>query len=88
MRRVILFATALVGSFALAGCSAPKGEVERVLADQGYTDVRVGGHDLFRCGRDDSTSNKFTAKGPTGRPVRGVVCGTAGWSKGYTVRTY
>ena len=74
---------------ALFACTAPVGEVERVLADQGYTDISVGGHDFFGCSKGDTTANKFTAKGPTGRPVKGVVCGSwVGWGKGYTVRTY
>ncbi len=63
-------------------------EVQRVLEDQGYTDIVIGGADPWGCGKEDSTSNKFTAKGPTGRQVRGVVCGTGGWTKGYTVRVY
>ena len=73
---------------ALAACSAPAVDVERVLTDQGFTEISVGGASLFSCGKDDMTSNTFTAKGPTGRPIKGVVCGSGGFFKGYTVRTF
>ena len=79
------FALLLLGATA---CTAPPSEVERVLADQGYTDITVGGYAAWGCGKNDTTANKFTAKGPTGRRVKGVVCGSVGWGKAYTVRTF
>lgn len=76
-------------ALSLAGCAAPKQDVERVLADHGYTDIAVGGYTPWGCGKDDSTSNTFTATGPTGRRVRGVVCGSVAlWGKAYTVRVF
>lgn len=60
----------------------------RRLRDAGYTDIVIGNgpSPLFMCGKDDSIffSSSFTAKGPSGRPVRGVLCG--GMFKGATIR--
>lgn len=89
MKKTIVLITLLTLAACTTGCTAPRDDVERVLTDQGYTDISVGGHDFFGCSKDDTTANKFTAKGPTGRPVKGVVCGSwSFWGKGYTVRTY
>ena len=89
MKNIFTLTVALLLAAGAAGCTGDRDEITRVLVDQGYTEVEVLGYDLWGCGRDDNTATKFRAKGPTGRPVRGVVCGTwSGWGKGYTVRTY
>ena len=59
---------------ALSACSDNEGAT-RVLLDAGYTDVKADGYAFWGgCGEDDTYVTKFTAKGPTGRPVSGVVC--------------
>lgn len=75
----------LILLLALAGCTDPKA-AEKALLDAGYTHITVGGYDAFGCGQDDSYSTKFTATGPTGRPVVGVVC--SGIGKGTTIRLH
>lgn len=60
----------------LAGCDAlthPE-SARKVLLDAGYSDVKFTGYDWFACSKDDTYHTGFTAKGPTGRPVKGVVC--------------
>lgn len=54
MKKIIL----LVVPLALFACTAPRDEVERVLADQGYTEIQVGGHDFFGCSKGDTTAFK------------------------------
>lgn len=78
-RLLIITAVAL----ALAGCTNPSGAREALL-DAGYTNIEIGGYDAWGCGEDDTFATKFTATGPTGRQVRGVVC--AGAFKGETIR--
>ena len=58
---------------------------ERVLADAGYTDIHTTGYAFFGCGKDDTYSTGFTAKGPTGRSASGVVC-SGMLFKGGTIR--
>ena len=52
------------------GCTAPREDVNRILADQGYTEISVGGASIFACSKGDTTSNTFTAKGRPGVPSR------------------
>lgn len=59
-------------------------ESRQALNEAGYSDVVVGGYALFQCGKGDNFATKFSAKGPTGVPVRGAVC--CGWMKGCTIR--
>lgn len=80
MKRLMIL-TALV---ALAGCSDSDG-ARKALEGAGYSDIQIGGYQFTGCGESDWTSTGFTAKGPTGKPVDGVVCG--GWPKGSTIRT-
>lgn len=67
-----------------AGCTQPD-TARRVLESQGYTDIKMGGYDWFNCSKDDMYHDKFTAKGPTGQRVSGVVCAGLLF-KGSTVR--
>lgn len=55
------------------------------LLDQGYTNVKMTGTQFTGCAENDLYRNGFTATGPTGRPVTGVVC--SGAFKDYTIRT-
>ncbi|MGZ3681731.1 MAG: hypothetical protein ACXVDI_24485 [Ktedonobacterales bacterium] len=69
---------------ALAACSDNDG-ARKALEGAGYSDIQVTGYEFTGCGENDWTSTGFRAKGPTGKPVEGVVCG--GWPKGSTIRT-
>lgn len=67
----------------LAACSdAPT--AERVLADNGYTNIKTNGYAFLSCGEKDSFATSFTATSPNGRQVSGAVC--SGWMKGATIR--
>ena len=79
MKVAILITAAL-----LCGCTQPD-TARRVLADAGYSNVQMHGYDWFACGKDDTYADKFTATGPSGRQVSGVVCAGLMF-KGATVR--
>lgn len=78
MKRLLIVA-ALLG-----GCTQPE-HATRVLQSAGYSDIQTHGYDFFACGQDDTYADKFTAKGPTGKPVSGVVCAGL-FFKGATIR--
>ena len=67
----------------LTGCTKPH-ESERVLRDQGYTDITIQGYGMFRCDEKDTFSTRFTAKSMSGKYVSGTVC--SGLLKGNTIR--
>jgi hypothetical protein len=67
----------------LGACSdAPT--AERVLRENGYTDIKTTGYDFFACGKGDNFSTGFTATSPNGHKVSGSVC--SGLLKGATIR--
>lgn len=73
-------------SIALSGCSQPD-RATQVLSSQGFTDIvihPVGLADAFSCSEGDAFYTPFTARGPSGTTVNGVVC--SGFLKGATVR--
>jgi len=76
----------LIGlSFAvLAGCSSAD-SATRALESAGYSQIKITGFKFFGCSEDDSFRTGFTAVGPTGKPVSGVVCSAP--LKGSTIRT-
>jgi hypothetical protein len=76
--------TILLAALMVAGCSDSDG-ARKALDGAGYTDIKTTGYAFTGCSDSDWTSTGFTAKGPTGKPVEGVVCG--GWPKGSTIRT-
>lgn len=76
--------TILVVLAALTACSDNDG-ARKALEGAGYSDIKIDGYSFTGCGQNDWTSTEFHAKGPTGKPVEGVVCG--GWPKGSTIRT-
>lgn len=50
-----------------------RGDVERsVLSAAGYSSVKLTGFSVFGC--PDLFGMKFEGRGPTGAPVKGVVC--------------
>lgn len=66
-----------------AGCTN-EDKARHALEGAGYTRIEMQGYSLFGCGKDDQFSDEFSALGPTGKPVSGVVC--SGWFKGATIR--
>ena len=68
----------------LAACSN-QDQSQRALVGAGYTDIHFTGYRFTGCSKDDTYSDGFEAKGPTGHKVTGVVC--AGMLfKGATIR--
>lgn len=70
---------------AIYGCTDNAGAV-KALRGAGYTDIHVGGYNWFACSNNDTTSTRFSAKGPTGVQVNGAVCGGILF-KNSTIRT-
>ena len=64
-----------------AGCTSDA-DARRVLEAAGYSEITLNGYGWFACSDDDTFHTAFTAKGPTGVWVAGVVC--SGWAKGST----
>lgn len=58
---------------------------ERVLSQQGYTDIRFTGYEAWACAEDDDYSTGFIGKNMAGNIVAGVVCSSY-WGKYSTVR--
>ena len=76
---------ALVGCIMGIGCKVSDGRARRVLDDQGFTDVKLGGDAWWSCGKDDSETRSFTAINARGQRIEGVVC-CGVWGKACTVR--
>lgn len=76
---------ALCAALLLSGCSDPTAAT-KALTGAGYTQIQITGHSWFGCGKDDSYSTGFEAKGPTGVPVKGAVCSGL-FFKNSTIRT-
>ena len=74
---------ALFLTVAITGCTDPI-KAERVLSENGYTEIKTGDYAYFMCGKDDQYATSFTAKSPSGKYVHGAVCGGA--FKGSTIR--
>ena len=75
---------ALLLAVALFGCTQPD-HARRVLESAGYTEIQMQGYDWLACSEDDTYHDKFSAKGPNGKPVSGVVCAGLLF-KGATIR--
>lgn len=80
MKKIIL---AAMLALSLTACSQPE-KAQDVLTKAGYTEIQTGGYGMFSCSEDDTFKTKFTAKGPSGQQVSGVVC--SGLFKGSTIR--
>ena len=79
---VMVFCIFLI--FALPhGCTDPD-TTQRVLRQQGYTNVEITGWRPFMKSDSDAYSTGFVATAPNGERVSGAV--TSGWFKGATVR--
>lgn len=68
----------------LAGCTVPAPDANEALAAYGFRDIELGGLSMFGCSKDDDFTRTFSATGPSGQRVRGVIC--KGLFKGSTVR--
>jgi len=80
VKKILAVSTLLL----LAGCTRPE-NATRILADQGYRDIKITGYKLFDCGKDDTTATGFEATSPAGIHVKGTVC--SGWFlKASTIR--
>lgn len=64
-------------------CNISSPVARRLLAQEGVTDVLLGGHAYFSCGKDDTFSIRFSGT-KNGMAVKGAICG--GWYKEYTIR--
>lgn len=73
----------LIVALMLIGCTAPD-RTKEALIKAGFTDIEIGGYDIFSCGEDDDFATKFTATNPAGLRVGGTVC--CGILKGCTIR--
>ena len=81
MKRLIV---CVIAALTVSCTDAPG--ARKALAGAGYTNIVIGGYDVWGCSKDDTYATKFTATGPSGASVRGVVC--AGILTGATIRTY
>lgn len=73
----------LVLALVAAGCTNEPGAA-RALDGAGYTQVEFTGYRVFGCADSDDFSVGFRARGPSGKPVSGIVC--SGFMKGATIR--
>lgn len=69
---------ALLAALAMAGC-VPVSEIApdktvQVLEKAGYSEITTGKYRLFACPKEDIYATEFTATGPSGQQVSGVVC--------------
>jgi hypothetical protein len=62
-----------------------KETANRVLENNGYTNIELTGYKAFCCSEDDTFSTGFTATAPNGKTVSGCVCSTV-YTKGATIR--
>jgi len=69
---------------ALLSACTNSSKAERVLSENGYTNIQLTGYDLFGCGKGDTFADGFKATSPAGKTVVGVVC--SGMFKGATIR--
>lgn len=69
----------------LSGCSDSE-TATKALRGAGYSDIQITGYSWFSCGKDDTFSTGFKAKGPTGVYVEGAVC-SSWFMKNSTIRT-
>lgn len=81
MKKILMLA---VVAIALSACSDSDG-AKRHLSNMGFTNIETQGWSFFGCSEDDFWKTEFTAKGPTGQNVEGVVC-EGFFFKGATVR--
>ena len=74
---------ALLGSVLFSGCT-DRPTAERVLRQNGYTNIEITGYRWGMGGENDTYVTGFRAKSPSGQVVTGAVCN--GFLKGATIR--
>ncbi|AFN39341.1 hypothetical protein F485_gp199 [Aeromonas phage CC2] len=71
MKKMII---AILAVLSLSACTDADG-ARRVLTQNGYTNVHVGGYAWFSCSEKDTFATKFTAVNKaSGQVVNGAVC--------------
>jgi hypothetical protein len=80
---LVLVLVIAVMAFGLWPRTDPEG-ARTALTQAGYSQIEITGWRFWGCGREDNVHTGFTAVGPTGVPVEGLVC--KGWWKGNTIR--
>lgn len=83
MRRAAAVVVLVAALVVTAACTDEK-TAARVLRDNGYTNVEVGGYAAWACSDSDTYATKFKATSPSGSKVTGAVCNGA--FKGATIR--
>lgn len=84
---VIFFVTLAVmgmGLFYLWGVTGDSDQATKLLLEDGYEDITIGGGAVFGCGEGDWKRTTFKAKNQAGNYVQGIVC--CGVAKGCTIR--
>lgn len=79
MKKIII----ILSIFLLSACTDEE-TAQRVLEENGFTDIKLTGHKSWCCAKDDHMSTGFTAKTLSGKTVSGCVCNS--WGKGATIR--
>jgi len=80
---MIKFLGILIIAIFFTGCTS-KEEAERVLQNEGYTNIKITGYDFLACSTDDIFHTGFIAMNREGKVIEGTVC--SGWFKGSTIR--
>lgn len=73
----------LLATLLLSGCTKTD-STRQLLAEQGYTNIKIKGYAPLSCSDDDTFKTKFIATNSNGKVVKGVVC--SGVLKGSTIR--
>jgi len=81
MKKIIF---ALIVATMFCACSNSQ-DAERVLQENGFTNIQTTGYSFFACGKDDFFSTGFTATSVNGSQVSGTVCSGLLF-KGSTIR--
>ncbi len=84
MKSRSILAASLLTILALSACTNNDG-AKTVLENNGYTDVKMTGYNIWACSKGDSYHSGFTAKSPAGKQVSGTVCAGL-FFKGSTIR--
>jgi len=80
---MIKFILTVILSVFIISCTN-ESSARKILANQGYTNIRITGYDWFACGRDDIYATGFIATSQAGKEVEGCIC--EGFFKNATIR--
>ena len=83
MKKFTIAIAALAAVLLCCACTAPDTAYD-ALHGAGYTTINITGYEFFGCAQDDQFHTGFTAIGPGGASVSGVVCSS--FLKGATIR--